>query len=313
MSLPEPASPSAAAAINAGAPFLFSRADEIGLSGSQARRLLRTHRLRRVFRGVMIDASVPDSRESRVAALALVLPAQAIISDHSAAWVYGVATSPPGAMRELRPMCVVRHGTTRSHPSRAQVRQTTMPDPDVVTIAGVPVTSPVRTISDLLRLSWRPHALAAADAMVRAGVVGKDDTMMSVSELRRLPGTRQAQELAPLIDGRAQSHGESWMRMRMIDAGLPIPEVDHRLWHRGREYWLDTAYVAIRVAAEYDGREFHSDEGDVDHDGGRRGRLAHELSWKIVVATYERIFGDDDAFERELGGHLGIVVRPRTW
>ncbi|PWD51391.1 hypothetical protein C8046_12695 [Serinibacter arcticus] len=299
--------------INDGAPFLVSRAPTLGLDRYGVRRLVQTHRLRRVFRGVLVDASVPDSRELRVAALALVLPAHAIISDHSAAWVYGVDTYPPGALRELRPMCVVKHGTSRSHPSRAAMRQTTMPDPDVVTIAGLPVTSPLRTIADLLRLTWRPHALAAADALVRAGVARREDVMAYVGQIRGLRGTRQAQELAPLIDPRAQSHGESWMRLRMIDAGLPVPEVDHRIQHRGREYWLDAAYIAFRVAAEYDGREFHSDEADVQHDGARRARLSDELAWRFVIATFDRIFGDDDSFERELGELLGITVRPRTW
>lgn len=299
--------------INDGAPFVASRASDLGLSRFDLRRLLRCHRLRRVFRGVVVDSAVADSRDVRVAALALVIPKHAIVSDHSAAWVYGVDTFPPGGLREFRPMCVVSHGTSRSHPSRALARQTTVPDPDVVLIAGVPVTSPLRTAVDLLRLCWRPHALAAVDALVRAGVVSKDDVMASASSLLRLPGTQQAKELAPLIDPRAQSHGESWMRLRMVDAGLPIPDVDHRLQHRGREFWLDSAYVAARVAAEYDGREFHSDRRDVEHDGERRAILEHELAWRFVVATFDRIFGDDDSFERELGSLLGIAVLPRRW
>lgn len=299
--------------LNDGVPFLISDTSRSGLSPYEVRTLIRRHRLRRVFRGVAVDAASADTRELRVRALALVLPPEAIVSDHSAAWVHGADTRPPGAMREVRPMCVVRHGTTRPRQTRALTRQTTVPDPDVVTIEGVRVTSPLRTASDLLRLSWRPHALAAADAMARAGVVDESDLAAYVGQLRRLPGLRQAQELAPLVDSRAQSHGESWMRMRMIDAGLPIPEVDHRLQHRGREYWLDTAYVAARVAAEYDGREFHSDDDDVEHDSGRRERLNHDLAWQFVIATFERIFGEDDAFERELGSHLGVSVRPRTW
>ncbi|WP_235866246.1 hypothetical protein [Serinibacter arcticus] len=260
-----------------------------------------------------MDASVADTRELRVAALALVIPEGATISDHSAAWVYGVDTYPPGGMREMRPMCMVRHGFGRPKGLRAVVRQTTMPDPDFVTIGDVKVTSPIRTVSDLLRLAWRPHALAAADALVRAGVATRLEVMEHVATLRRLPGTRQAQELAPLIDPRAQTAGESWMRLRLIDAGLPVPDVDHRILHRGREYWLDSAYVAQRVAVEYDGREVHSDEKDRAHDGGRRGTLTDELAWKFVIATFERIFGVDDSFEREVGELLGLPVRPRTW
>ena len=299
--------------INDGLPFRTASAPDLGLTRHQLRELVRTHQVRRLFHGVFVDFAVADSRELRVAALGLVIPPGAIVSDHSAAWVYGVDTFPPGAMREMRPMCVVPHGSGRPKGIRAMVRQTTMPDPDHVTLGGIRVTSPVRTASDLLRLSWRPHALAAADALVRGEVVTHIEVSEYVSSLRRLPGTKQAQELAPLIDPGAQTPGESWMRLRLVDAGLPVPKVDHRLLHRGREYWLDAAYVAQRVAVEYDGREVHTDETDQEHDSTRRETLSNQLSWRFVVATFERVFGIDDSFERKVGEFLGLPVRARSW
>ncbi|WP_284251215.1 hypothetical protein [Litorihabitans aurantiacus] len=48
--------------------------------------------------------------------------------------------------------------------------------------------------------------LAAADALVRADVVDPLQVAEFVLPLRRLPGTRQAQELAPHVDGRRESH-----------------------------------------------------------------------------------------------------------
>ena len=103
------------------------------------------------------------------------------------------------------------------------------------------------------------------------------------------------------------------MGCRILDAGLPAPAIDHPISHRGRQYRLDSAFVEQRVAAEYDGREFHEDEFDSAHDDDRRSRLSRQLGWVFAIATYEKVFGSDDSFEHELGDHLGVAVRPRTW
>ena len=299
--------------INDGRPFLIRDAPAFGFTDNDVRRALRTGTLHRPFRGVAVDGTAEDTRELRLAALSLVIPDGAAASDHTAAWVYGADTHPPGQRHDLRPMCVVRHGFGRPTPDRALTRQTVLPDPDVVELDGVAVTSPLRTASDLLRLSWRPYALAAVDTMARAGVVDPAEVAEFVARLRRFPGTKQAQELAPHVDGRRESPGESWMGCRMLDAGLPRPAIAHHVVHRGRDYWLDSAFVARKVAAEYDGREFHSDPDDVRHDGDRRGRMSHDLGWAFVIGMRERIFGTDDAFEQELGALMNVQVRPRIW
>ncbi|PFG20684.1 type IV toxin-antitoxin system AbiEi family antitoxin domain-containing protein [Serinibacter salmoneus] len=299
--------------INDGEPFRSGDAAGLGLTRYRCERLVRTGSLRRVVRGVLVDGGVPDSRELRARALALVLPPDAIVSDHSAAWIYGVDTFPPGEFREIRPHCLVRHGKGRPAATRAIVRQTTVPDPDVVLIGGIPVTSPLRTCVDLLRLQWRPYALAAGDAMVRSGVVTPEDVAVSVSQLRRLPGTKQAMELAPRLNPLAESHGESWMRCRILDAGLPNPELQVPMVVDGVERRLDSYFRSQRVAAEYDGRENHTDRHDVAFDDERRAAISRRHSVAFVVATRERIFGEDDSFERELGEKLGCAVRPREW
>ena len=46
--------------------------------------------VRRVLRGVYVDASAPDSLALRSAAAALVLPARMVVCDRSASWLQGV-------------------------------------------------------------------------------------------------------------------------------------------------------------------------------------------------------------------------------
>lgn len=152
--------------------------------------------------------SLTTRAELRVASLALVIPDGATVGLHWAAWAYGADTFPPGRRTDLRPTVVVRHGGTRLKGDRFLVRQTKFPDGEPVESDGVLLTSPARTASDLLRLAWRPHAMAAGDAILRAKVVSHEAVMDEVRRYSRVPGAKQAMELAPRLDARANKHGE---------------------------------------------------------------------------------------------------------
>ena len=299
--------------INSGKPFRTSDARDFGFSDWGLREAIGAGVLRRVPRGVVVDSLAHDTRELRVASLALVIPDGATVGLHWAAWAYGADTFPPGRRTDLRPTVVVRHGGTRLKGDRFLVRQTKLPDGEPVESDGVLLTSPARTASDLLRLAWRPHAMAAGDAILRAKVVSHEAVMDEVRRYSRVPGAKQAMELAPRLDARANKHGESWTRCRILDAGLPVPALDHQVLLDRRKYYLDMMYLAQLVACEYDGREHHEGELNIVHDDDRRGLLKRRLGIQWVIATYERVFQPEDPFEVELGNLLGLPVRPRTW
>ncbi|PWD51437.1 hypothetical protein C8046_12995 [Serinibacter arcticus] len=302
------------ALINNGLPFATSRSSDVGLSPRQLRDAHDGGAVRRMLRGVVVDSRAPDDLILRLTAVALVLPAGAVISDHTAAWVYGADTRPPGVLHDGRVHCLVPHNGTRPTSSLVSVRQTNLPDDDARVIHGVALTSPVRTTSDLLRRLWRPYALAAGDAMVRARAVDVEPVLDYLASLRRVPRLRQARDLAPILDGAADRHGESWMRCRIFDAGLPLPALNHSLQEAGGQEWrLDAFYEAIRLAVEYDGRRHHSVEADRRHDDDRRTHISRVHSIAFEIATRERIIGEDTSFEESIGRALGYPVRPRTW
>ncbi len=302
------------ALINEGRPFRSIDAAACGLNRRQFAEARHAGALFPIFRGVVVDSRSADSRELRIEAASLVVPPNAVVADHTAAWLYGADTLPPGDMRELRPMFLVPHSTSRPFSAAGTVRQTTIPDPDVVHIGGLQVTSPLRPAADLLRRCWRPYALAAGDALARAKVVSAEEVAEYVLRLRKQRGVIQARELAQVIDSKAASHGESWMRCRMLDAGLPRPELDFEIHdHWGNQWRRDSAYATQRVASEYDGRGDHTGPEAIEHDEGRRSTIEQRLSWKFVIATRERIFGAEDSFEHELGKALSVPIRPRRW
>src|SRR5206468_12727615 len=85
---------------------------------------------------------------------------------------------------------------------------------------------------------------------------------------------------------------ESWMRLLVADAGLPLPEpqfeirdLDGRLVYR-----LDMAWPEFRIALEYDGYDAH--EGREAADAERDARLARR-GWIVVRAAAHDLSNSD--------------------
>lgn len=297
-------------------PFATNDLARAGLSRADFYREVREHRVRRVFRGVYVHVDVPDSRELRVQAIRLVTPPYAVVSDSSAAWLRGVETFRPSDRFDLVPSLVIPHGESRTTQRNVVCREAYIDRADVEDIDGVLVTTPLRTTIDLLRGLWRPYALAAGDGMARAGLVEAGEVVAYIRRLRGFPGVVQARTLAGFLDGRAESPAESWTRLRLLDAGLPRPEVAVPVADRNGvvRYRLDMGYEAQRIAIEYDGTEFHSDGRDRRHDQVRRDWLAAVPGYRFTVVRKDDVLGPDPSFECEVAAKLGIEPRlPRLW
>lgn len=89
------------------------------------------------------------------------------------------------------------------------------------------VTTPLRTALDLGCNLPRRDALAAMDALARAHGFSKHDLTQLLGRYRRRRGVVQARELVALVDSRAESQPESWMREVIAAHGLTMPELQH--------------------------------------------------------------------------------------
>lgn len=248
--------------------------------------------IRQVLRGTYVAVQALDTVDLRAAALRLVVPETAVVTDRTAAWLHGVDILPRSAVHEPPPLCVF--GSTGSRLRRPQVASgiRTLPRDDVMVVRGVRVTTPLRTALDLGRLLWRFDALAALDGFLRRGVP-HDHLLLSVERFAGQRGVVQLRSLVPLADGRAESPGESALRLHWHDAGLPRPEL--QWWVCDDQgvgvFRLDIALPDIRFAAEYDGRRFHDrTEGQRVHDSDRREWLRVRRRWNIEV------FDQDDVY-----------------
>ena len=92
--------------------------------------------------------------------------------------------------------------------------------------------------------------------MANAGWVSAAEITERIWRLRGYLGIRQARRLAQLVDPAVEWPGESWTKLRLVEAGCPIPRAQVKVADRkGRTAYLDLGYEAARVGCEYDGRE----------------------------------------------------------
>jgi hypothetical protein len=294
-------------------PFTRQQALEGGVDHRQLRALVDQGLLRKVLRGVYATSQAPDSVLFRARALALVIPDCAVVTDRTAAWLHGVPILERGAHLAAPPISVCETVDSRVRRADVDGRRRQLLGRDIVEVHGIPVTTPLRTGLDLGRRLWRFDGLAALDGVLRIGVV-HDELLEETGRFRGHRGVVQLRCLAPLADGRSESPGESALRLHWYDAGLPRPEPQHAIvddW--GHEvYRLDVPHPGVRYAAEYDGREFHSSAGDVEHDNLRRDWIRRERGWTVDAFEKDAVYGRNTDVTLRLKAGFVAARRART-
>ncbi len=247
-----------------------------------------------MLRGVYLRADVPDTPETRARAAALVISPFAVVCDRTAAWLHGVSTFDYHELEILPPLeTFVLRGHARTTRAGCVGGERDLARRDIMAIDGVAVTTPLRTALDLACRLGQRDALAALDGFMRACGVTREALRAEMPRYFRRRGVVQLRRLIPLADERAESPGESWTRMAMLEAGLPMPEL--QVWvhdDRGEPVFrLDMAYPRSRVAVEYDGREFHTSDEQRARDLARRQWL-RDQGWTVIVVDKDSFSPD---------------------
>lgn len=290
-------------------PFRTADAAAYGVTPRQLRDLVACGVVRRVLRGVYCRADVADDLTLRARAAALVLPPHAVVSDASAAWLYGIDCREPGE-RDLAPALEVVSigGADRSRRSQLRGGKRALAPDDVCELDGVLVTTPLRTVSDLACRRGRYRAMAALDLFAHEFGIGVPELERMVRRYAGRRGVTQFRELIHYVCPLAESPRESWTRLAIIDAGLPAPKPQHIVELDGfGQVRLDLAYPALRIAVEYDGKEFHTSDEDKEADRLRRQAL-REAGWIVIVVVNGDFHGA--GLERWLG-ELRVALTER--
>jgi hypothetical protein len=154
---------------------------------------------------------------------------------------------------------------------------------------GRPVTAPAWTAIEVARSLRRPRALATLDAALRSGTCSRDDLRKAAGLQSGRRGIVAVRALLPLAAPEAESPMESEARLVMIDGGLPMPVLQYEIIDaNGRAWRLDFAWPEYRVAAEYDGVDWHSGPEAFFRDR-RRAAALQELGWVPIAIVAEDV------------------------
>jgi hypothetical protein len=280
-------------------PFTLGAATAAGLTVHRVRVLEKRSLIRRVLKGVYVAAQIPDSRPLRAAALTLIVPRTAVVTDWSACWFWTGIDAAGSHEREPELTVFHRNPHTRLRNSVVKGGSRAFRPSDLMHIDGITLTSPLRTAWDLGRLVHRDRAIGGMDALQRHTGFPLGELVDGVSRFAGMRGVRQLRDLAPLVDGRAESPPESTLRLRWLDLGSlprPTPQVAVRL--DGIEvYRIDLGVPELRYGCEYDGAQYHL---DVEADQQRRADLLRRFGWIVDAVRRDDVFGPRRCVEEVL-------------
>ena len=287
-------------------PFTRTWAERHGISRRVLGRLVQAGVVRTLLRGVYCDALLPDSTELRVQALSLVAPPGSVVCDWTACW-YWTGMDQPNSHLVTPPPSVFRfRGHDRTRHDAVHSGERWLLAEDVIPLAdGLMVTTPIRTAWDMGRFAHRYVAIGAMDALMRADGFTTDEMLAGLVRFRRQRGVVQLRMLAPLVDPRSESMGESAVRLHWWEipgAPTPVPQVPVVVG--GKHFRLDIGAEDRRYAAEYDGEEFHTSPEQKEHDAERREAVEQELGWVIDVFVKKDVFGQHADVDSRLGRGL---------
>ncbi|MBV9513173.1 MAG: hypothetical protein JO280_03875 [Mycobacteriaceae bacterium] len=213
--------------------------------------------LRRWYRPIFRDVYVPKQQavtlRDRTLGAWLWSKRGAVITGVAASALHGANWVDADVPIELRLDC------TRP-PHGIVARNTTLLDDELTHVGRLPVTTPARTAFDMGRFLPRGQALARLDALMRATPFSIEDVLVIAKRRPGARGIRQLRELLPLVDGGAASPKETWLRLLLIDAGLPKPTTQIPVATNGHLIaMLDMGWEDFQVAAEYDGDQHRTD------------------------------------------------------
>ena len=266
-------------------PFIGS---EALACGHVTRHRLRT-RYRAVFPNVYVANDVEPSLERRIAAAWLWAGRAATIVGAAAAALHGARWIPDDVPVELN------HPNTRP-PRGVLTRRDALLCGETQVIGGRAVTTPERTAFDIGRRGAVHSAVVRLDALARATGFKVDDVLRIAKCHPHSPGLRRLESALQLVDPGAQSPRESYLRLLLIDAGLPRPQTQIPvLGDDGIPVaYLDLGWEEHMVAVEYEGglgappaRGGHRTDRRQYVKDIRRMEMLERMGWVIVRVVAE--------------------------
>lgn len=230
----------------------------------------------RVFPGVYIDRDAELTAPVRAKAGWLWTGRRGIVAGFSAAALHGSKWVDDGRAVEL---------IHDNHHCAAgiQVHRDVVEADEVEIIGGVATTSSTRTALDLG--CWYPKmtAVAGIDALARAAEFKAADVELLAQRYPGRRGIARARLALAWFDSGAQSPKETWLRLTLMEAGLPRPQTQIPVCDEFGQAiaYLDMGWDDVKVAVEYDGDHHRGDRSQFSWDI-RRMEMLQRKGWIVI-------------------------------
>ena len=264
-------------------PFKSADAHHFGVARGQ----LRGASFRRLGAGVYHWAGLKESPQLMLTGVARRLPPVAAFSGLTAAWLHGLDVAPCDPIEVTIPEPA---GSGRC--AGTAVSRSALCSDEIVLRRHLPATSALRTLVDLGGRNSLIEGVVAVDLLLHAGLVSLEQVRDYVAEHPGTKGIARLRRALGLAEPDAESAMETRLRMLLVLARLPRPEVqvsikDNRGRFLGRP---DLLYRRQRLAIEYDGGT-HRDR--MVEDNRRQNGLVG-AGYRLLRFTAADVYGAPD-------------------
>ncbi|MFW6640934.1 type IV toxin-antitoxin system AbiEi family antitoxin domain-containing protein [Nocardiopsis algeriensis] len=257
----------------------WAQARECGLTRTDVKRLTRRGEWLNPHRGVyVVRALVPEARSlERLRCVALAaqfaLGPRACAAGPTAARLWGMQGLERWDGREVHIVVPGRDPSRR--PNGIVLRGWDVSPQETTVLGGLRVTTPGRTLCDVLPGLDRETAVCLMDSTLNQGLLGREDIPGLDERMRGRRGCVGVRRWWNLADGRAQSPLETRIRLICQDGGLPPDELQRRFTDRdGRTVAVvDFWWEGLRLIGEADGIGPHSTPRALARDRERQNAL----------------------------------------
>lgn len=263
----------------AGSPFAVARARRAGIGEGR----LRGADLARPFHGVRVPSSDDLDLLAVCRAYRERMRPCEVFTHRTAAALHGLPVAgrrPDGAIdvAAAEPHGIPRARGVRGHRVRRDLVR-------VGSIMGLRVVSAVDAWCQLAAELTERELVVIGDALVRRQrpIAPLDELHRAVARTAGRRGHRRLVRALARVRARTDSPAETELRLDLVDAGLPEPDVNMPIRDAsGRPIAIgDLVYSRWRVLVEYDGDHHRTDRAQYARDVDRLDDLAH-AGWRVI-------------------------------
>jgi hypothetical protein len=249
-----------------------------GVSRWALERSVESSRVVRLRRGVY-GLGLPDGVDALKAAT---VELGAVVSHDSAAVLWGLELSHQAG----------QHVTVPRSRGRARHEGVVVHRLDVDEVqvrAGIPVTTPLRTVLDCAASLATNYAVVVADSALRVGLV-KPDELRAAAARTTGRNAGKVRRVVAMTDPRCGSVLESLLRVLLVLAGLSPDQSQFVIRDERRRFvaQVDFAYLKVRLIVEADGFEFHRERRDYRADR-RKANAYTRAGWWLLRFSWEDV------------------------